>query len=482
MASHLPHVQASDQPLEESMKVTRRSFLRAAATVSAVLSVVPRHVLGGPAFVAPSGKVNIAIVGAGGQGITNLKSLFHEEDARIVAVADPFEQTDLMGFYYKTMAGRGPVRAMIEKHHAEKNPGFKCAEYEDFRVMLEKEKSIDAVLCATPDHLHAYVSILSMKAGKHVFCEKPLTHNLREVRQVAKVAKETGVATQMGNIGHSRDGIRQTCEWIWDGAIGKVKEVHAWVGTRRWNPTLTGRPTETPDVPKGANWDLWLGPRAVRPYHPVYAPVTWRDFWAFGGGGLGDFGCHDMDSAMWALDLGTPESVEARPGGAMNEEITPYAEMVYYRFGQRGDKPPVSLTWYDGGLQPAVPEEMGPEGKLPNRGVLFVGEKGKMLCEGAGGSPRLVPIEKTRDYKKPEPSIPRSKGHHRDWLDACKGGKPASSNFEYAAKLTELTLLGILSLRTGRRIFWDTEAMKARGVPEADAIIMGDYRKGWEIT
>jgi len=215
------------------MKITRRRFIKSATVATAAFSIVPRHVLGGPKYVSPNEKVNIALVGAGGQGITNLKSLFVEEDAQIVAVADPFEETDLMGFYYKTMAGCNPVRSMIEKRHGEKNPGFRCAGYEDFRVMLEKEKNIDAVLCATPDHLHAYVSVIAMKAGKHVFCEKPLTHNLMESRQVAKVAKETGVATQMGNIGHSRDGIRQTCEWIWDGAIGKVREVHAWVPTRR---------------------------------------------------------------------------------------------------------------------------------------------------------------------------------------------------------------------------------------------------------
>ncbi|MDD4872866.1 MAG: Gfo/Idh/MocA family oxidoreductase [Kiritimatiellae bacterium] len=443
--------------------------------------MVPRHVLGGPKFVPPSEKVNIALVGAGGQGLTNLKALLQEADAQIIALADPFEETNLMNFYYKTMAGRRPIRAVIEKHYVEKTPNFRCNDYEDFRVMLEKEKSIDAILCATPDHLHAYVSITSMRAGKHVFCEKPLTHNINEARQVAKVTKETGVATQMGNIGHSREGIRQTCEWIWDGAIGKVHEVHAWVGAKRWNPTLRGRPTDTPPVPKGANWDLWLGPRAVRPYHPAYAPVTWRDFWAFGGGALGDFGCHDMDTAMWALDLNHPESVEARPAGETNEEITPHGELIYYKFGQRGDKPPVILTWYDGGLQPTTPAELDSKIKLPSRGALFIGEKGKMLCEGAGGLPRLLPIEKNHEYKKPEKTLPRSKGHHRDWLDACKGCTAASANFEYGAKLTELALLGILSLRTGKIIDWDAEAMKARGVPEADAIIMGDYRKGWEI-
>jgi predicted dehydrogenase len=337
-------------------------------------------------------------------------------------------------------------------------------------------------LCATPDHLHAYVSILSMRAGKHVFCEKPLTHNIWEARQVAKVAKETGLATQMGNIGHSREGIRQTCEWIWDGAIGTVREVHAWVGAARWNPELKGFPSETPPIPANSNWDLWIGPREPRPYHPALAPVSWRDFWAFGSGGLGDFGCHDMDSALWALDLEMPLISEARPAGQMNQDIAPHGEIVYYQFGPRKNRPAVRITWYDGGLQPPTPEELGPKGTLPNRGTLFIGDKGKMLCEGAGGPPRLLPYQKTTQYKKPTATLARSKGHHRDWLDAIKGGKPASANFEYGARLTEIVLLGILSLRTGRQINWDAAAMKARGCPEADAIIREQYRAGWEIA
>jgi predicted dehydrogenase len=448
----------------------------------AAATIVPRHVLGGPKFVPPSEKVNVALVGAGGQGRTNLRALFQEADAQVIAVADPIEQFSLENFYYKGQGGRKPVKAEIEAQYAPKTPNFRCAEYEDFRAMLDKEKAVDAVLCATPDHLHAYVSIRSMRAGKHVYCEKPLTHNLWEARQVAKVTKETGLATQMGNIGHSRDGIRQTCEWIWDGVIGPVREVHAWVGANRWNKQLTGRPTESVPVPSGLNWDLWIGPREMRPYHPAYTPVTWRDFWAFGGGGLGDFGCHDLDAACWALDLQTPLSVEGRPAGNTNEEITPHGELCYFHFGPRGDQPPVKVTWYDGGLQPPCPEAMGEGRTLPGRGVLFVGDKGILLGEGAGGPPRLLPYEKTRDYKKPAPSLPRSKGHHRDWLDACKGGPAASANFEYGARLTELALLGILAVRLGKKIRWDAANLNVPGVPEAEAMIKEHYRPGWEIA
>ena len=464
------------------MHSSRRSFLGKSALALAGATIVPRHVLGGPKFVPPSEKVNFALVGAGGQGRTNLRALFQEPDAQCIAVADPIEQFSLEAFYYKGMAGRKPVKAEIEAHYGQKTPNFRCAEYEDFRLMLDKEKAIDAVLCATPDHLHAHVSIAAMRSGKHVFCEKPLTHNIWEARLVAKVAQETGVATQMGNIGHSRDGIRQTCEWIWDGAIGPVREVHAWVGAGRWNKTLTGLPSDRPPMPAGVNWDLWIGPREPVPYHPAYTPVTWRDFWAFGTGALGDFGCHDMDAACWALDLHTPVTVEAHPAGYMDEHIAPHGELCYYQFGPRKDQPPVRLTWYTGGLKPPCPEEMGEGKALPDRGVLFVGDKGLMLCEGAGGPPRLLPLQRTREYKKPPATLPRSKGHHRDWLDACKGGPPASSHFEYAARLTEIVLLGVLALRTGRKIAWDAEKLAVRNFPAADPIIRGHYRRGWEIA
>jgi predicted dehydrogenase len=461
---------------------SRRHFLKQTAFAVSALTLVPRHVLGGPRFVPPSEKINIAVVGVGGQGRTNATALMQNSDAQIIAVADPAERWNLDAFYYKGEGGRLPVKAEIEKHYAAKTPNFKCAAYEDFRQMLERERSIDAVLCATPDHLHAYVSVLSMRAGKHTFCEKPLTHNIWEARLVAKVAKETGVATQMGNIGHSNTGMRETCEWIWDGAIGTVREVHSWVGANRWNKTLTGYPAETPPLPAGLNWDLWNGPREPRSYHPALTPVTWRDFWAFGGGGLGDFGCHDMDAPMWALDLGMPTSVEAHPAGQMNADIAPHGEICYYQFPARVDKPAVKLTWYDGGLMPPRPDELSADEKLPNRGVLFIGDKGVLFCGGAGGRPRLLPDSRMDAYRRPEPTLKRSKGHHRDWLDAIKGGSAASSHFEYGAKLTEVTLLGILSLRTGRKIYWDADAMKATGVPEADPIIKEPFRAGWELS
>ncbi len=463
---------------------SRRQFMTTAASAVAAATILPRHVLGGPGFVAPSDKVNVAIIGVGGQGRSNLRSLFQENDCQVIAIADPCEEWDLSSFYYGGKAGRGPIKAEIEKTYGAKTPNYKCAVYEDFRVMLEKEKAIDAVLIATPDHLHAYVSILAMKAGKHVYCEKPLTHNVWEARAVARVAKETGVATQMGNQGRSSEGHRQTAEWIWDGAIGAVREVHAWCGAGGFAKG-TGRPEGTPDVPQGLNWDLWLGPREPRPYHPAYAPFSWRGWWAFGGGALPDMAIHNLDPAFNALKLDSPQTVEATAPG-VDEEVCSTGLLVTYRFGPRGNMGPLTVYWYDGGLRPPTPLGIDPDDPKQrlgegDNGIIFIGEKGIITCAGWSGMPRLLPLELHREYKRPAKTLPRVEGHHADWLQACKGGRPASSNFEYGARLSEFVLLGNVALRTRKLLKWDGPNMRATNAPEADQYLRGPYRAGWEL-
>jgi predicted dehydrogenase len=299
------------------------------------------------------------------------------------------------------------------------------------------------------------------------------------------VAKETGVATQMGNQGRSTEGHRQTAEWIWDGAIGAVREVHSWGGSEPFAKGR-GRPEGAPDVPAGLNWDLWLGPREWRPYHPAYAPFGWRGYWAFGGGALPDLAIHHLDPAFNALHLDTPQTVEATASGGVDAEVVAFGMLVTWRFPARGKMDPVTVHWYDGGLRPPTPPGIDPDdprqrlGEGPS-GIVFVGDKGIITCAGWSGMPRLLPLELHREYKRPPKSLPRVEGHHADWLQACKGGRPASSNFEYGARLCEFIMLGNVALRARKVIRWDGPGMKVTNAPEADSYLKGTCRAGWEL-
>jgi predicted dehydrogenase len=425
----------------------------------------------------------VAIIGTGGQGITNLQELLKQPDVNISAICDVAEFWDNSHLYYRHHGGRGPAREAIAEHHRQNADRGRhdCAVFVDYRVMLERaNKDIDAVLVAAPNHIHAVAAMAAMRAGKGVYCEKPLTHSIYEARQLARAARETGVATQMGNQGHSTDDIRRAVEWIRDGAIGQVREVHAWLGGPN-RPMPAERPAETPPVPDGLSWDLWLGPAKARPFHPAYAPLLFHYWWDFGSGPLGNFGCHTLDTAVWALDLEHPTLVEAS-STALSQETTPLAATYHYVFPTRGDRPALDLFWYDGGLRPPRPACLEPDRELPAEGgSLIVGDMGAILSGVWSGSPRIIPEEKMRRYQPPPPTLPRSRGHHRDWIDACKGGPPASANFAYAARLTEIVLLGVVALRTGRALHWDGPNMKASDLPEAEPFIHGSFRKGWEI-
>jgi predicted dehydrogenase len=445
---------------EKDIQFSRRDFIGSGVLAGAVFTILPRQVLGGPGQTPPSEKLNIAVIGAGGMGRSNTRNVSHEN---IVALCDVDEKRAAETF--------------------ELYPGAK--RYRDFRVMLEKQKDIDAVIVATPDNTHAVAAIMAIKLGKHVYVQKPLTHDIYEARKLTEAAREAKVATQMGNQGHSGEGVRLICEWIWDGAIGPVREVVAWTDRpgRYWEQGHIGRPEETPAVPPTLDWDLWLGPAPYRPYHPIYVPHDWRGWWDFGCGAFGDMGCHVLDPVFTALKLGYPISVEASTT-PVNDETYPAGSLVYFNFPAREDMPPVKLSWFDGGLMPERPEELESGRQMGNgaSGVIFIGDKGKLMCGEYGDSPRLIPETKMREYTLPPKTLPRVNGsHEQNWIDACKGGEPACSNFEYSGPMTEVVLLGNLAIRKREKLYWDGPNMTATNMPELDRYVRREYREGWNL-
>ncbi|MDZ4686750.1 MAG: Gfo/Idh/MocA family oxidoreductase [Planctomycetaceae bacterium] len=448
--------------------ITRRNFLGAAAFS---FMIVPRHVLGGRGFVAPSERLRVAGIGVGGMGGGDVATIT-KLGADYIALCD-VDETRAAGTF-----GAHP----------------QARRYKDFRELLDKEADkIDAVSVGTPDHVHAVASMAAIKAGKHVYCQKPLTHTLHECRELTKAAKAAGVMTSMGNQGHATEGARLTNEWIQAGVIGAVREIHVWSDRagRLWKQGI-GRPTDSPSVPSTLDWNLWLGPIRERLYHSAYAPVGWRGWWDFGTGALGDMGCHIIDHPVWALKLGAPTSVEARTtlDGTINEknqlnfETYPIAAIITYQFPARdgGQLPPVTMTWYDGGLMPPAPAEL-PDGKqLPDNGVLYVGSRGKMYHSSHGGMPVLLPAELHEQARTVPQTMPRSPGHYEEWVQACKGGQTPAASFDYSGPMTETVLLGVLSMRApGRRLLWDSTQFKVTNLPEVNQCIHTEYRKGWSL-
>jgi predicted dehydrogenase len=449
----------------QNSSMSRREVLRGTAGAIAAFTFVPGHAFGA------NEKLNIAAIGVGGMGAANLNACTNEN---IVALCDV--DSDYGGKTFK------------------KFPKVKT--YLDYRDMLDKEgQNIDAVIIATPDHTHAVIGMECIRRGKHVYLQKPLAHSIYEVRTLTEAARKHKVQTQMGNQGHSSDAIRMLNEWIQDGAIGPVREVYAWsdrpVGGDPWSDfPIMARPKETPPVPKSLDWNRWLGPVAYRPYHPTYHPMSWRGWWDFGTGALGDMGCHILDPAFWALNLGHPERVEAATTHYIPEvaaETYPRASVVRYEFPARGDMPPVKLTWFDGRLLPPRPKALEPGRKLAGNGALLVGDKGTIMhgSHGAGGV-RIIPETQMKAYQRPEKSLPRVKdgsgGHERDWIRACKDGKSASSSFEYGGPLTEMVLLGVLAMRLKDTMLeWDPVNMKVTNCDEADKYIRPAFREGWTL-
>jgi Predicted dehydrogenases and related proteins len=542
--------------MDSNDSMSRRSFVGAVGSATAGLygfTIVPRHVLGGPGFVAPSDMVNVALVGAASQGMSNARALiaggqriavlvdvdFGLVDANATRGAQPRPNaganapnpaaapTGLTG----NAASRGPQPNVGPELLAQYQ---KAKRYADVRVMLEKEKGIDGVVIATPDHFHAVAANLSMQAGKAVYVQKPLTWSVYESRVLAATAKRTGVVTQMGNQGHSFDGTRQMVEWIRAGVIGPVREVHAWTNRPIWPqgiPRPTTQPLYTPrpggggqaqpapvangaagpswenvrDVqrnlavmlaagasapPPGLNWDLFLGPGPEVAYHPLYHPFNWRGWTDWGMGALGDMGAHLLDQPVWALDLGLPITIEATstPYGLDTDASPatyPQAMTVHYEFAARRDMPPVKLSWYDGGLMPPRPDLL-PDDLVLDRagGGIFIGTKGIILYGTYGNNPRLFPGTLASDAARVPESIKRvTVSHEINWANAIMKKAEPSSELEYAAKLNEIMLLGMVALRTGQgvKLQYDGANMRFPNNADANQYLQREYRAGWSL-
>ena len=406
----------------------------------------------------PSEKLNIAGIGIGGQGGSVLRDMAGEN---IVALCDVDS---------KKAAGTFAAFPKAER-------------FRDYRVLLDKFRSIDAVMIATPDHMHAPITLAALRAGNHVYVEKPMAHSIEEARVMTRVARETGLVTQMGNNGHAGEGLRLTREWLQAGAIGAVREIHCWSDRpgNFWVQNLD-RPTESPPVPPDLDWNLWIGAASMRPYNRLYHPHDWRGWFDFGTGALGDMAIHNMDPAFYALDLGAPIAVEAKTSD-LKPESYPLWTILRYEFAARDDRPAVTLTWYDGGKLPPKPKDLPADAKLGDNGIYFVGDKGTMVCGGWSRPPTLFPEARRNDFQPPAPTIARSIGHRPEWIKACKEHKPedAKAGFDYSGPFTEALLVGNLSLRLQKRIEWDAARMKAPNAPEADALIHKHYREGFGI-
>ncbi|MFC2124763.1 Gfo/Idh/MocA family protein [Bacteroidota bacterium] len=506
--------------MKAKKNINRREFLGTAAA-TAVVTVVPRHVLGGPQYVAPSDKVTIGYVGCGTQGLRVLTGFIPNPEIQIIATCDPNKSsTDYVDWSrtgirnrIRTVledpswgegingipGGRDIAKEVVEKYYGKNKPSNKykgCNAYADFRELLEKEKDLDAVKVITPDHLHATISIAAMKKGKHVVMHKPLANRLHEARLVDKTVRETGVASHLLAWRSPIDKVRNM---IRDGAIGSIKEIHNWTDRPFW-PHYLNIPTDKPPVPKGFDWDLWLGPVPDRPYHPHYTHAVFRGWYDFGGGCIADMGNYSLWPIFMALDLGVPESIEALPSAHSqiidqvskvqpNDFAFPHACQIRFKFPARGSNGPIDLYWYDGGMRPLTPPELEQDDQqMPATGTMFVGDKGKILRN------QLIPEKKMLDYLGVDkiPEEERRRGdRNAEWIAAFKGGKPSAGNFQNAKDVTETINLGGVALRISRKNFkanittpplkWDSKNMKVTNIPEANEYLYREYREGWEL-
>jgi predicted dehydrogenase len=518
--------------------VSRRKFVTTVAATGAAFTILPRHVLG-RGFQAPSDTVNLGIVGINGQGYSNTRALTSQN---IVTICDvDYGLLDKSLIRFKTEAGRGPQPAGPRRptqskaqmdanarrpatNNSENMGRFvdqqlpKLTRYKDYREMLDKQKDIDGIVVATPDHMHAAIATAAMDLGKHVYVQKPLCWSVQEARHLAQKAKSNPkIVTQMGNQGHSTDGARTGYEYVTGGTIGDVREVHVWTnrplgywpqGIPRPNPMpanperplawngagvetrLAGALAGDYPVPDGLSWDLFLGVAPAVPYHPIYHPFNWRGWVDWGQGALGDMGAHLIDHPFWSLNLGMPTTIETL-STPFNGATYPAATMTIYDFPARGNMPPVRLTWYDGGFNPPKPEEMGDEKLNGEGGILYVGSKGKMLQDTYGLNPRFLSKALTESAGAPKQKLTRvaHEEHEMNWIEAIKGKAEISSPFDYASRLVEVMLLGVVALRAGGKIHYDgvnsrvTNSIKTGDkVVDPNQFLARNYREGWKLT
>jgi predicted dehydrogenase len=513
--------------MTEKNEITRRRFIGKAAAASAAVTIAPRHALG-RGFTPPSDLFNVACVGVGGMGRSNLINLASQNvvalcdvdwgytdknlsrlDTDVANLQAHIDHPDAAAAGAKPSPDADPVKAkerLANILHLKNDLIPKAKRYSDYRKMLE-QKDIDGVVIATPDHMHAPIALACMDLGKHVFVQKPLTWSVAEARQLSKRAKETKLATQMGNQGHSMDDARTAVEYVWSGAIGEVREIHVWtdrpvgywpqgiprpkapvepLDTLKWDKAgvdsrlAAAMAAGSYPIPETLSWDLFLGVGPEVPYHPVYHPFNWRGWIDWGCGAIGDMGAHLLDVSMWSLNLGLPTSIETVTT-PFNGVCFPNATMTYYEFPARGSMPPVTLTWYDGGIMPRRPEELGEEPLKAEGGAILVGSKGKLMHNTYGRNPRLLPTSLQESFGKPPQKLARieKEDHEMNWVDAAKGKTAASCPFEYAAQLTEVMLLGVVSLRSGKKLLYDGANMRVTNAPEANQFFSRQYRAGW---
>jgi len=502
--------------MTNSIKINRRKFLGSAAAASLALTVVPRQVLGGRGFVAPSDKITLGYIGCGTQGLREMASLISNPALQIVAVCDPNKSSaDYVDWSLNSVrnsirtalgdnswgeglkgipGGRDIGQQLVQKYYAKsKDSGTYagCASYEDFRELLEKEKDLNAIKIMTPDHLHASVAIASMKKGKHVVTHKPIANRMYEAKLTIDTAKKTGLSTHL--LAWSERPDYDTCKkWIGEGRIGKLKEIHNWSNRPVW-PQWQANPADTPPVPKDFSWDLWLGPVPDRPYHPNYTHAVFRGWYDFGAGSIADMGHYSLFPLFVTLGINTPAiSAEAYGTttctlknnvavGVKNDVAFPLSCIIRFKFQAQNELPPFDLFWYDGGMKPATPDELDKAGKsLEREGLMFVGDKGKIIAGFLGENPLLLD-ENNKSLMDASPSEKRGQNSNDVWINSFKNNTQSPGSFIYAGPVTETILLGAVALQAGKKVEYDTANMKITNSAEANMYLVREYREGWKL-